>query len=314
MIRRPSDAWPKFILDEFRRLARLPMEVVTLQPDPDDNSNHFKCAPAVDSFWFDCCTSGQDYAGLLTFVRWLKEGPKIANISAADFAALTQVEVNLEVQDFTVPFPTVLFNMPEGKMHSHVFLHKGVCQGNSGQPLPIMIACSVSPDHKHDIVTVMRHHEGEVVEESLGKFYGDVTQDESVATHICLRAACNYALAMSNFGCQSAYLFPAEVEADRKSVAKGLPGKAERAAERLRDAPVLLTLDRSVRLYHREGGHEAGEPTGRERDWGWVRGHWRMQVHGPRNSLRKRIYVAPYMVRADKFNADPGDTTTTYEK
>ena len=35
----------------------------------------------------------------------------------------------------------------------------------------------------------------------------------------------------------------------------------------------------------------------------WRRGHFRMQPHGPHQSLRKVIFIAPTLVRADRLNA-----------
>ncbi|WP_231663317.1 hypothetical protein [Ralstonia solanacearum] len=34
----------------------------------------------------------------------------------------------------------------------------------------------------------------------------------------------------------------------------------------------------------------------------WRRGHFRMQPHGPQSSLRKVIFVAPVIVRADRLS------------
>ena len=36
----------------------------------------------------------------------------------------------------------------------------------------------------------------------------------------------------------------------------------------------------------------------------WRRGHFRMQAHGPQMSLRKVIFIAPIVVRADRLASD----------
>ena len=51
--------------------------------------------------------------------------------------------------------------------------------------------------------------------------------------------------------------------------------------------PVVLDCRVAVRDYIAGGGKS---PTVRS----LVRGHWRNQVHGPRNSLRKWIHVEPF--------------------
>ena len=42
----------------------------------------------------------------------------------------------------------------------------------------------------------------------------------------------------------------------------------------------------------------------------WRRGHFRTQPHGPQNSLRKVIFIAPVLVRADRLAAGAGNTAT----
>ncbi|TDV17744.1 hypothetical protein C7404_13512 [Paraburkholderia caballeronis] len=39
----------------------------------------------------------------------------------------------------------------------------------------------------------------------------------------------------------------------------------------------------------------------------WRRGHLRMQAHGPKFSLRKLLFIAPTLVRADKLHANETD-------
>lgn len=36
----------------------------------------------------------------------------------------------------------------------------------------------------------------------------------------------------------------------------------------------------------------------------WRRGHFRMQAHGPRLSLRKVMFISPTIVRADRLTID----------
>jgi hypothetical protein len=42
--------------------------------------------------------------------------------------------------------------------------------------------------------------------------------------------------------------------------------------------------------------HKPGEPTGRHLEPHWRAGHWKRQVHGPRNTLRKLIWIGIYHV------------------
>lgn len=311
-VRRPSDCWPKFLLDEFRRIARFPGSPIVMEAKTDD-PEQFRCKPAVASWFFASCQRGQDYVGFAASIAWLKQGPKIADVTEEQYQALAQVEVRLGVSDFQMPYPTILVNMPAGKMHRYTILHR--CTSTDG--VEILIGASISPDNKHDIVTAVRHVEGKEVEDSIGRFYGEVTEEEGRATHESLRVACNYTLAMTNFGHQAAYLFPAEVAEQRKHVAKGNREYKDgtTASVRLAEQPILIQLDRNVQLYHREGSHEPGEPTGRELCFHWRRGHWRKQRVGKGLQETRIVFVKPCMVRADLLGGtDPTDTTTIYSK
>lgn len=86
-IRRPSDAWPKPLLDEYMRLARLPGDPVELVPGLIDQSS-FECKRKTKTFIFDYCNSGQDFAGLLTLFR--KKPSSVASTSpSAETSAMT---------------------------------------------------------------------------------------------------------------------------------------------------------------------------------------------------------------------------------
>ncbi len=315
MIRRPSDLWIPSMLSEYRRLAAMPVLPVTIRCDPTDPHTTFSCTRNVSSAFWAFCYEGQDYAGLLATVCWLREGPKIANVTEEQFQALRRVEVRLEVSDFKMPFPSLLVNMPVGKMYRCVILHS--CLTPEPHKLPIMIGASISRDHMHDIVNVARQREGIVLEESITKFIGDVTEEEGEGASSCLRVACNMALAMTNFGCQAEWMFPKEVEAEKKFVKKGNRAGRDgrRASDRLAEQPMLVFLDRNVKLYHKEGSREGGVPTGSEMAFHWRRGHWHTVLCGKGKKERKLVLYPPCMVRADLMPvASAMDTTTTYHR
>ncbi len=310
-IRRPADIWPGFLLDEYRRLARLPKPPVCLEPDPDNDETCFRCTKTCDSPYFQYCQSGQDYAGLLATVAWLREGPKIADVTEEQWQALSRVEVRLPVSGFAMPYPSLLINMPPGKMHKYVILHRADLDWRvwgHAAPVPVLIGCSVSHDNNHDVVTVARECGGEDLEASLGTFSLGVSSDEADSALLSLRVACNMALAMTNYGCQAGYVFPEEVARERKFIAKGdRPSRdGRKASGRLAEQPVLLKLDRTVELFHRRGGHATAEQTGREMPFHWRRGHWRRLPNS------KLVLVKPCMVRADLLLVSPDETTTTY--
>lgn len=310
--RRPGDVWPMSLVEEYRRLGRIPDAI-----QMTGNGDNFRCAPTVESRIFDYCRTGQDYAGTMAAIQWIAGGPKIVDITEDQYGALAQIEVRLEVRDFQMPYPTILVNMPPGKMHRLAILHRCEVQWQNGLPRAVLVGCCISSDHTHDIVTIARQTDGEVLEETLNRCHGTVTPEEGKSTHQCLRVACNMVLAMTNLGCQSTYLFPNEVKQEHKFALKGdRVGKSGlRPSDRLRESPILVTLDRNVKLYHREGGHPEGEPTGREMPFHWRRGHWRRAKVGVGRAETKIVFVRPCMVRADLLGAtSPTDTSTTYHR
>ena len=305
------------MLDEYRRLAKMDQLPVKIQVDPDNDEKRFKCVPVGDSWYFRYCNSGSDYAGLLASVAWIKEGPKIVDVTEEQYQALSQVEVRLEVKDFHMPYPTILINMPPGRMHSHVILHKydNVESLGGAPPTSILIGASMSDDHQHDIINIVRQLPGNEIEKSLGRFYGEVSQSEAEETHPSLRVACNMVLAMTNFGCQSSYLFPTEVEREKKYIRKGdRAGRDGRnASDRLKEQPIIVQLDRNVKLWHREGGHKDGDGTNRQQPFHWRRGHWRNAHVGKGRAERRLVFVRPCMVHAELLQVGPDETSTSYE-
>lgn len=313
MIKRPSDLWPEPLMSEMRRLARLGVDPVKVVGDEDN----FSASPAVSSPYFEYCTSGQDFLSLLVAVSWLRCGPKIANVTEEQWQALSRVEVRLEVKDFRLPYPCLLINMPPGKMHEYVILHEREVLDRAGSPIPVLIGTSVSRNHQHDIVNAIRQREGRDVEASLSLHNDDVSDEEAESALSSFRVACNLALAMTNYGYQSEYLFPKEVEREQKYVRKGNRPSRDgvRPSDRLADQPLLVTLDRRVKLSRREGGatDNSGSVGGREMPFHWRRGHWHRVPCGKGRAERKLVLYPPVMVRADLLNADVMDTTTTYQ-
>lgn len=301
----PRDVYPKVMLDEFRRLAALPYPWATItRLKHPEYQVQYQTETWLRRLSENSPTQSSDVTGNIAGVAWINEGPKVAKVTEQQYAALSKVDVNMELHEVTLPYPTVLVVMPPGKLHDRCLVHR---YSNE-----IMICVCSSRNHLDDIVTVVGQAEGLFVEASLEKYdidCGDVIE-ETTAT---LRVAVNMLLALTNFGYQSELLLPKEAATDESIVCKKRGTEAaERASERLKIAPVLVRFDREVVLHRVTTKSEAGTPTGRKTCFHWVRGHWKSQPYGEGRTLRKRIYVAPYMVNADSLIADPMDTVTTY--
>lgn len=304
MIRRASECWPKILLDEYRRLAAIPEPFVAIEMLEMPN---FQCRFLVDTMLRKLFPSGSDICGSVASVAWLKEGPKIVNVTPAQYQVLSNIDVRLELKDFSMPYPTMLVNLPEGLKHRYVIIHRYAAD--------ILILLTISHDHQDDVSTIIRQWPGRFVEESLDRYDVDL---KNIAETSCqsLRVACNMMLAMSNYGCYSEYLFPKEVEQEKKFIAKGdRPGREGRtASDRLKEQPLLVCLDQHVRLCkHEKEDREESTPTGREVRTHFRRGHWCMQPYGPGNALRKPVLRPPVIVRADLLTVPASEITTTYQ-
>jgi hypothetical protein len=169
---------------------------------------------------------------------------------------------------------------------------------------------SHTPDHSWDIVTTIKSN-GTPMEASLQKYDASCSEKGEQCIRVT-RIAINACLALVNFGCYREHLFPKEAQRDRH-LAREQSERGRKAKARLSLAVEEVKFDQHVVLHRSHPDSEPGEPTGREREFGWVRGHWKMQTHGPGNSLRKRILVKPYMVRADKLVVPLHETSAEYK-
>lgn len=301
MIKRPSEALPlPSMLAEYRRLAALPPPIVSVRMLEPPN---FQCHWNVNTWLRPMCPTGADILSVLSAVEWLRDGPKIVRVTKEQYQALAQVEVRLELNDFTMPYQAVLVDLSDcGGLHYACLAHRA----EDG----LLSLVSYSKDHKDDITTAIYQHDGRFVEASLEKF-DDAAADVAAATCQTLRVTCNMLLALTNFGCQAKLIFPDEARRDRRLAAEQ-NDRGRRAVVRLREAPQEITFWREVVLHHTEGSRPKSDTTGKEMPFHWRRGHWKMVAHGPHHSLRKRAFIPPCMVRADLLTVEKSDTETIY--
>lgn len=306
LVRRPQESLPLPLFIEHRRIAGLGVPYARIKTFGD--STDFFCEFTVPNNLrkIGLQMTGADVCGQVASIEWIRQGPKIADVTEEQYQALSKVDVNLELKDFSAPYPCVLVNYPPGKTHRYTL----VCRWTE----EIMICASISHDNLNDITTVIRQRDGVFVEAALEKYAPDLAD---VAEECCcsLRVALNMLLAMANYGCYSEYLYPREVEQEKKYIAKGdWAGRdGRKASDRIKEQPVLLTLDRNVKLFRsHKSGSEPASKTGREMCCHSRRGHWAMQPHGPGGSLRKPVLRPPVLVRADKLVGDIADMNTVY--
>lgn len=311
-VRRPGDFIPKGMIEELFRLARIEEELYRLKVDPIEGGSYFrmqwKQTRTVNSWLFGLSQGVSDIAHLVGLINWVKEGPKIVDVTEQQYQAMSNVQVRVDLEDYHQPFPTVLVNLPPGHLH-HACMLSEIRNTDGGRALTF---CLISNNDEDNIATFIVP--GKEMDLSLNRFDEDcvAVADRSVPN---LRVAVNMMLAMTNLGCHTSYLFPAEVEQERKYIGKGnRPDRTgQRPSERLAQQPMVIALDRNVVLFKTEGGTgDHSEGTGGEKTFHWRRGHWHTVLHGKGKVQRKLMFYPPTMVRADLLQVGPEETTTTY--
>ncbi len=297
---RPTDLFPQILIDELLRLYRLDPEWVRWEYLPDD---HYQAScvqtTQLRKFW----SSGADAFAQFAASVWLANGPKVFIPTLEQCQALEQVAVNLRKEDYSQPYPALLVVLPKDRYapFTNVLCH------NQGTILSCVLH---SHNHLHDITTTVARQDT-LIEESLQKFDADCAANGPTAG-LALRVACNSCLALSHYGNHLDYLFPKEVERDKR-LGRERSERGERARSRIPLAVMIASLDQEVKLHRVE--HRTHEPgyTGKSLTCHWRSGHWHTVAHGTGKTQRKRVLYPPVLVRADLFTGDSSNLSTTYK-
>lgn len=295
---RPTDLYPREVIDELLRCARLDRKWVRFEHGP---SLTYRAYTETDTWLRQTWFSGADAFAMLAGSVWLLNGPKVFIPTLEQQAALEQVELRLHVSDYSQPFSALLV-----KVDIPPFI--GVtCYHDEN----LIVAVLHSVGHLNDITTTIVDKQVDFIETSVCRFDNDC-KDSAPQASRALRVALNSCLALSNYGCHCNYLYPKEVARDQKSVAKDRGDHGKHALKRLALAVQRVSFDNVVHLHRTEGRQQTGETSGRSVGTHWRRGHWRSQHYGIGNTQVKQVLIAPVLVRADLFTGETSDTTTTY--
>lgn len=297
---RPTDLMPKVMMEELLRVVKADRNWLKWKRLEGDTYT----AECVEDTWLrKLWIKGSDAFSMWAYSIWLVDGPKIFRPTTEQAKALEQVEVNLTLADYSQPYPALLVVLPKGLYDpfTSVLCHKSES----------MLTCALtSVDRQHDITTTVARWNSDI-EESLQSYDEDCQELSSICSR-ALRVACNSCLALSSYGSHLEYLFPKDVESDRR-LAKERTERGERARQRLPLAVMVASLDQNVVL-HRTEQRKANEdnPTGRQMPFHWRRGHWHTVAHGAGKTERKRVLYPPVMIRADLLLGDPTSTSVNY--
>jgi hypothetical protein len=262
-------------------------------------------------------------------------GPKLFKLGGVDFEALEATDVNVQVADYNQPFPTIVFEYPEG----YISKRQVPCE-QAGQ---LCEAVGAFPEEHAPSFCVVHHLKelgflvaglyctssqiyianvsgrSETIEDCLTLYSGaDFVYDRSAQTNdaekamfrMAIRAAFNAALLLNQFGCRR--IGPenpahfARLQRQAYSARKTDAERKERAELALRLHPTVYEFDQQVLL--RKAMHADATAA---REGGWTvtphhrRGHYRTINGVP-------YWVRPAFVNARLFSGELSSTSTTY--
>jgi hypothetical protein len=303
---RPTDLFPKMLVEELVRLHRLNPDWMEVYADPDSQT-HFGCRFRVKTALIgEVAYTAQEKAGSLAISRWVGGGPKVFIPTPQQCRAMEQVEVNLTSAEFTSPYEAMAVKLPDGMYPPYraVIVFKHPASGH------LILSCH-SVTMLDDIVSVTRGDSPKSLDSFLCSFEEECRNTAPQAA-MAMRVSTNLCLALANFGSRMEYMYPAEVASD-KSLAREKSERGERARRRIPLAVQRVSFSQEVQL-HRTETTARGEyaTTGASMPPHWRRGHWAMQVHGKGRAERKRIFRAPVLVRSDLAIGGSDQTSVVY--
>jgi hypothetical protein len=246
--------------------------------------------------------------------RVFGEGPKIYAPDQRTFEAFENIDINIGIEDYHQPFPTMIVELPPEYIKNSVVYCPQFDIGHS----PILNI--VHHNEKCGCITV-----GVVLE--LGKFGGfqmatkmiyprpgentieeilksigakifegsvEISEGEHYVSHKVTKASINALGILFEEGCKKVI-----------SKRKGWKHLTKHAVPEIKE---YYEFKQEVRMYSHSSGEKTDIYTGRIRPPGWVKGHRRRQHHGPGGSLVKVITIKPYTVNFHLFKGDISET------
>lgn len=232
----------------------------------------------------------------------LGPGPKIFRPTAEQCFALERMKLTLDVADFAMPFETMVIEWPEeylkarcdktvvSALHYHkessFFIHSNMYRDGTAYKAwhPINPGQEVESWFKpHDF-------------KDMGAI--PVTLDERETEEIFRRVALNYCLLLDEVGCHLVGPNSPNQYSELVRLSRNNKVFAKHNKINIRMHPMVYTIDREVQLVKvvASEGELPPETTGRSLSPHCRRGFYKMQPHGPNNSLRKRIRIPSVIV------------------
>jgi len=277
-----------------------------------------------------------DLPSMYTRSVFFAEGVKLFRPTLTQCQAMLNVSIDLPASEFEQPFRCVMFEFPKELSHELAKLHSSprvvtyvvahhdiysrflhICAYFSNGEATSSI---IPPDKDRTVEEILALPE---VDEN-GNRYPRTAEEEAEFSYG--EALQRLTLAFCLFLVQPGLKLtssPADVKTHEKHLKMARspdPHRRRKGRDFLTSDVKIVSFDQTVKMFRESGsGHSAGEdrvgdaPPGREMSPHWRKGYFRMQPHGIGKTLRKRIFIRPVMIRADKFFGATSDTSATYE-
>jgi hypothetical protein len=268
-------------------------------------------------------------------------GPKIFRPTQVQFEVLEHMRISLPLEDYVQPFETVIIELPNDYMQTKIthLPQAGTTRGKevlaeNHQPTMLMLRLDKPNnllltqtifDSGFSIKTAYSPKPNQILEEYisiLNQKYSDseeCTDDEVRIAEEVVRSGINYCLLLDEVGIKkkggiNQNYYSNLIKYREKAIKNKDQERANKLSNEIRSYPILYELSQEVKLYKTVSSHsELPQHTDRVVTPHHRRGFYKMQPHGPNNSLRKRIRIAPVFVNAHLFAGDMINAKVTYK-
>jgi hypothetical protein len=282
-----------------------------------------KIIEVVDGYKF-VYPKSMGYSEALQLYLWgcvFGEGPKIFAPLQLDFEALENMDINLGIEDYNQPFSTIVIEIPDDYANKRISTSTATGKLQSPKTAILhfvpgqMLLASVYTNGNRSYICRLLPIDG-TIQDSLTKLANEksevINPDEEINFTV-IKAAINACLIMDEVGVKrTGYKNPNYAGDIERRIAR--KANVERNKLDLFLHPSVFGFAQNVSLFDSEGENPAvSDGHGTHVSCHWRRGHWRMQVHGPGNTLRKRIRIKPVMINKKLFVGSLADAKASYK-
>lgn len=247
------------------------------------------------------------------FSKALADGPKLLRPTTEQCVALEHVDVNVSFEEYELPFPTVLLELPGP--------YRSMLTERFGQECPEVVAvhhdrrtgyiisvCERRAPQPSSINPMSPRRGRRTIEEAL-RFSVDEGNDMDQGK-VVQRIALNFGLLMTHYGVRvTGPADPVGHAKQLRNARRANRAKAKRATALLDAKIKIVEFDQDVVVYEGyEDPRSDNEVQGETRRPHWRRGHFRRQPIGHARSERKLVFIRPILVNAAHFHGDIADT------